>query len=123
MLFQSVFTWSGPLMDAVDWMVVSSGEWVTEWMSEGALQSFTGDALFGGVGSFLVFVPQIFVLTFLISLLEDSATWLGWLSLSPPFTVVWTLWEKCCTSFVWTRLRNSCDLCCSERSSLPRRDF
>ena len=72
MLFQSVFTWSGPLMDAVDWMVVSSGEWVTSWMSEGALQSFTGEALFGGVRSFLVFVPQIFVLTFLISLLEDS---------------------------------------------------
>ncbi len=72
MLFQSVFTWSGPLMDAVDWAVVSSGEWVTGLMSEGALQSFVGEALFGGVGSFLVFVPQIFVLTFLISLLEDS---------------------------------------------------
>ena len=42
------------------------------WMSEGALQPFTGDALFGGVGSFVIFVPQIFVLTFLISLLEDS---------------------------------------------------
>ena len=72
MLFQSVFTWSGPLMDAVDWIVVSSGEWVTGSMSEGALQSFTGDAIFGGVGSFVIFVPQIFVLTFLISLLEDS---------------------------------------------------
>lgn len=72
LLFQSIFTWSGPLMDIVDWMVVSSGEWVTSQMSEGALQSFTGEALFGGVGSFLVFVPQIFVLTFLISLLEDS---------------------------------------------------
>ena len=72
MLFQSVFTWSGPLMDIVDWMVVSTGDWVTGQMPEGALQSFTGEALFGGVGSFLVFVPQIFVLTFLISLLEDS---------------------------------------------------
>lgn len=72
LLFQSIFTWSGPLMDVVDWMVVNSGEWVTNQMSEGALQSFTGEAIFGGVGSFLVFVPQIFVLTFLISLLEDS---------------------------------------------------
>ena len=72
MLFQSVFTWSGPLMDAVDWLVVSSGELVTGWIPEGAFQSFTGEAIFGGVGSFLIFVPQIFVLTFLISLLEDS---------------------------------------------------
>lgn len=72
MLFQSVFTWSGPLMDAVDWGVVSLGEWITGLMSQGALQSFVGEAIFGGVGSFLVFVPQIFVLTFLISLLEDS---------------------------------------------------
>ena len=33
---------------------------------------FTSDALFGGIGAFLVFVPQIFVLTFIIGLLEDS---------------------------------------------------
>ena len=33
---------------------------------------FTADALFGGIGAFLVFVPQIFVLTFIIGLLEDS---------------------------------------------------
>ena len=72
MLFQSVFTWSGPLMDGVEFLIVSSGEWVTGRMTEGVLQSFIGDALFGGFGSFLVFVPQIFVLTFLISLLEDS---------------------------------------------------
>ncbi|RLA57838.1 MAG: ferrous iron transporter B, partial [Gammaproteobacteria bacterium] len=32
----------------------------------------TSDALFGGIGAFLVFVPQIFVLTFVIGLLEDS---------------------------------------------------
>jgi ferrous iron transport protein B len=30
------------------------------------------DALFSGIGAFLVFVPQIFVLTFVIGLLEDS---------------------------------------------------
>ncbi|MFB0950660.1 MAG: nucleoside recognition domain-containing protein, partial [Halioglobus sp.] len=35
-------------------------------------RDFTSDALFGGIGAFLVFVPQIFVLTFIIGLLEDS---------------------------------------------------
>ena len=33
---------------------------------------FVADALFGGVGAFLVFVPQIFVLTLVIGVLEDS---------------------------------------------------
>ena len=45
MLFQSVFTWSGPLMDAVDWIVVSSGESGDSLDVEGALQSFTGGSL------------------------------------------------------------------------------
>ena len=36
------------------------------------LRAFTADALFSGIGAFLVFVPQIFVLTVVIGLLEDS---------------------------------------------------
>lgn len=71
-LFQSIFTWSGPLMDLVEWGIVSLGELVTGQLSPGAMQSFINEAIFGGLGSFLVFVPQIFVLTLLISLLEDS---------------------------------------------------
>jgi Fe2+ transport system protein B len=38
----------------------------------GLVRDFTADALFSGIGAFLVFVPQIFVLTFVIGLLEDS---------------------------------------------------
>jgi hypothetical protein len=36
------------------------------------VNDFVTDAMFGGVGSFLVFVLQIMVLTFIIGLLEDS---------------------------------------------------
>ena len=36
------------------------------------LADFTADALFGGIGAFLVFVPQIFVLTLVIGILEDT---------------------------------------------------
>ena len=71
-LFQSIFTWSGPLMDLVELAITSTGDIVTSQMTAGPLKSFFNDAIFGGLGSFLVFVPQIFVLTFLISLLEDS---------------------------------------------------
>ncbi|WP_131811751.1 ferrous iron transporter B, partial [Paraglaciecola hydrolytica] len=45
---------------------------VTSIMPTGVVNDFVTDALFGGVGSFLVFVPQIMVLTFVIGLLEDS---------------------------------------------------
>jgi ferrous iron transport protein B len=44
----------------------------SEVLPAGMINDFVADAIFGGVGSFLVFVPQIMVLTFIIGLLEDS---------------------------------------------------
>jgi ferrous iron transport protein B len=72
LLFQSIFTWSAPVMDAVEAAVVGLGEALVPLIGNPVLADFTSDALFGGVGAFLVFVPQIFVLTFIIGLLEDS---------------------------------------------------
>jgi ferrous iron transport protein B len=73
LLFQSIFTWSAPAMDAVEsgiaWM---AGRVVPLLGDHQLLSDFTADALFSGIGAFLVFVPQIFVLTFIIGLLEDS---------------------------------------------------
>lgn len=72
LLFQSIFTWASPLMDAVEAAVGEAAVLVTSLLPAGAFNDFVADALFGGVGSFLVFVPQIMVLTFVIGLLEDS---------------------------------------------------
>jgi len=41
-------------------------------IAEGIARDFMADAIFSGIGAFLVFVPQIFVLTFIIGLMEDS---------------------------------------------------
>ena len=71
-LFQSIFTWSAPAMDAVEAAVTGLGSWLLPYLSEGVIRDFTADAIFSGIGAFLVFVPQIFVLTFVIGLLEDS---------------------------------------------------
>jgi ferrous iron transport protein B len=72
LLFQSIFTWATPLMDGVEeiigWLAVA----VTSAIGPGLINDFLQDAIFGGLGSFLVFVPQIMVLTFIIGLLEDS---------------------------------------------------
>jgi ferrous iron transport protein B len=72
LLFQSIFTWAVPLMDGVEAGIAWLSEVVTGNMSKGMLKDFLVDAIFGGIGSFLVFVPQIMVLTFIIGLLEDS---------------------------------------------------
>lgn len=72
LLFQSIFTFAAPLMDAVEAGVGALAEWTIGFMGDGMATDFVRDALFGGVGSFLVFVPQIMVLTLIIGVLEDS---------------------------------------------------
>ncbi len=71
-LFQSIFTWSEPLMDLIENSLLMLSNLTVSHLPAGALQDFMTDAVFGGLGSFLVFVPQIMVLTFIIGILEDS---------------------------------------------------
>lgn len=71
-LFQSIFTWSAPAMDAVEAGIIGLGGWILPLIGDGVFADFVADAVFSGIGAFLVFVPQIFVLTFVIGLLEDS---------------------------------------------------
>lgn len=72
LLFQSIFTWAAPLMDAVESALGAMADVVVPMIGNQTARDFTADALFGGIGAFLVFVPQIFILTFVIGLLEDS---------------------------------------------------
>jgi ferrous iron transport protein B len=71
-LFQSIFTWATPLMDAVEDGISWAGQITIAALPAGMFSDFVNDAIFGGVGAFLVFVPQIMVLTLIIGLLEDS---------------------------------------------------
>lgn len=72
LLFQAIFTWSAPAMDAVESVLMAIADRVVPWMPSAVAADFTADALFSGIGAFLVFVPQIFVLTLIVGLLEDS---------------------------------------------------
>jgi ferrous iron transport protein B len=72
LLFQSIFTWAAPAMDAVEWVLGGLSDLVVPAISNQIARDFTADAIFSGIGAFLVFVPQIFVLTFIIGILEDS---------------------------------------------------
>ncbi len=72
LLFQSIFTWASPLMDGVEMILEIIVTEVVKLIPQGIFEDFVVDALFGGFGAFLVFVPQIFILTFIVCLLEDS---------------------------------------------------
>lgn len=71
-VFQSVFSWATPLQDAIEGGVAAMGGLVGSWLPEGDLRSLVVDGVFGGVGSVVVFLPQISVLFLVIGILEDS---------------------------------------------------
>ncbi|MBI1217173.1 MAG: ferrous iron transporter B [Rhodobacteraceae bacterium] len=70
-MFQAVFTWAQPAMDLIsagfDW----AGAMTREVVPAGLLQSFVVDGVISGVGSVIVFLPQILILFLFILLLED----------------------------------------------------
>jgi len=71
LVFQAVFTWAGPPQDAIEAGVAWLGAQVGTLLPDGLLKSLIVDGLFAGVGSVLVFLPQILALFFFIILLED----------------------------------------------------
>ena len=70
-MFQAVFAWAGPLMDGIEAGVAGLGGLVATAVPDGLLQSLIVDGLISGVGSVLVFLPQILILFLFIILLED----------------------------------------------------
>ena len=71
LMFQAVFSWATPVMDLMDAGFTWLGTLVAEYLPDGLLRSFIADGLIAGVGSVVVFLPQIMVLFFFIILLED----------------------------------------------------
>ena len=71
LIFQAVFSWAGTPMDLIEAGVGTLGEAVGSVLGEGILHSLIVDGIIAGVGSVLVFLPQIIILFFFILLLED----------------------------------------------------
>lgn len=76
--FKLTFEWLGsPLSDLVDGFINGPLRNVTEWLlnligATSFIKAIIFDGIFAGVGGVLVFVPQIFILFFIISFIEDS---------------------------------------------------
>lgn len=70
-MFQAVFAWAQPAMDLLKSAFDTLGEFVQATLPDGLLQSFLQNGVIAGVGSVIVFLPQIILIFLFILLLED----------------------------------------------------
>ena len=71
-VFQTIFAGARPMMDAVAAAIQTSGKWIGGAMPDTPLRSLIVDGVWSGVGSVIVFLPQILLLFLFIGMLEDS---------------------------------------------------
>ncbi len=71
-VFQSIFTWAEPGMEAIQGLINWSGQLIEASLPASAFRSLLIEGVWGGVGAVVVFLPQILLLFLFIGLLEDS---------------------------------------------------
>ncbi|HET8937280.1 MAG TPA: ferrous iron transport protein B [Polyangiales bacterium] len=72
LLFQALFSWSAPAIDAVETAFAWLGRTVSELLGDNFISELITGGVIGGVGSVVVFLPQILLLFFFVGLMEDS---------------------------------------------------
>ncbi|NDC39225.1 MAG: ferrous iron transport protein B, partial [Proteobacteria bacterium] len=72
LIFQAIFLWASAPMDLIDSFFTDLGSLVKQRMHDGPLQSLLVDGVIAGVGSVLIFIPQIAILFFFLGILEES---------------------------------------------------
>jgi ferrous iron transport protein B len=70
-MFEAIFIWAAPLMGLIDSGKEAAAEAVRSNMAPGPLRGLLADGMLKGVGSVLVFLPQIVILFGFIAVLED----------------------------------------------------
>ncbi|MBS0995118.1 ferrous iron transporter B [Gluconobacter cerinus] len=71
-MFQTVFAWAQPLMDALGSGITMLGEFILRPLPDGVLRSLLADGVIAGAGTVIVFLPQILILFLWILALEES---------------------------------------------------
>ncbi|EHH68743.1 ferrous iron transporter B [Gluconobacter morbifer] len=71
-MFQTVFAWAQPIMDALDSGISTFGQVVLKPLPDGVLHSLLADGVIAGAGTVIVFLPQILILFLWILALEES---------------------------------------------------
>lgn len=71
-MFEGTFVLGDYPMQGIEWLVDQLGNLIRNNMTEGPLKDLLVDGIIGGVGGVIVFLPNILLLYFFISILEDS---------------------------------------------------
>src|SRR5690606_19199675 len=97
--FQAIFAWAAPLQDFMEGLVGSIGQGISALVPDGLLQSILVDGIVAGVGSVVVFIPQIALLFILLTLMEQIGymsravflidRMMGWIGLDGRSFVAW----------------------------------
>ncbi len=72
LVFQSIFTWAEPAMEAMKSLIAWSGHFIEASLPPSAFRALLIEGVWGGVGAVVVFLPQILLLFLFIGILEDS---------------------------------------------------
>ncbi|MFQ6605004.1 MAG: ferrous iron transport protein B [Fidelibacterota bacterium] len=71
-IFQAIFTWASIPMDIIDAGITHFSRMIYSILPDGIFRSLMVDGIIAGVGSILIFLPQILILVFALTMLEDS---------------------------------------------------
>lgn len=71
-MFEATFRLGAYPMEWIEWLVAQLGRLVRNYMSDGPVKDLLADGIIGGVGGVIVFLPNILILYFFISFMEDS---------------------------------------------------
>ena len=71
-MFEGTFVMGEYPMMGIEWLVEQLGYFISAYMPDGSLKDLLIDGIIGGVGGVIVYLPNILILYFFISLLEDS---------------------------------------------------
>lgn len=72
LIFQAIYTWSGPMMDAVDELFAYLGDAAAKILPEGPLAGLIVNGIIAGIGGIVIFLPQIVILFLFISIMEET---------------------------------------------------
>ncbi|MCD8262536.1 MAG: ferrous iron transport protein B [Bacteroides sp.] len=72
LMFELTFVLGEYPMEGIEYLVEVLGDFVRNYMAEGPLKDLLADGIIGGVGGVIVFLPNILILYFCISIMEDT---------------------------------------------------
>ena len=71
-IFQVIFSWAAVPMNLIDAGIARLGTWLAHHLPDGLLSDLLVEGVIGGAGAILIFLPQILILIFFLTILEDS---------------------------------------------------